>query len=299
MSNTRKKWIFIIAGILLAAAVAVVLLVVLPKGQKSEGGRASSLMDFEGSVQIERGENTLEAEKDMKLASDDVFVLGEASSARLKLDEDKFLYLDELTRARVQAEGTAEDSQTLVFIEEGTVMTEVRQKLSEKSSFLIVTPNTSTTIRGTYLLHSVSGGNGGLVIEGAKGITTNMVVLHGAVDSMVLELDGGGAARTVGLELNEREGVQITTDRSAILRPEDSIDIAKTGASVRVEVEELSPEDLCSVVERGVFADGVLSRMGDCLEKSAAEIQVESKDVLANVAAEARDSVAVIMADGT
>ena len=125
-----------------------------------------------------------------------------------------------------------------------------------------------------------------------------MAVLLGAVHSMVLEQDAGGAARTAGLELNKGKGVQITTDRSAILRPEDSIAISKNGASVRVEVKELSPADLCSVVERGVFADGVLNRMCDCLEKSAAEIRVESKENVVNSAAEARASADVIIEGG-
>ena len=50
---------------------------------------------------------------------------------------------------RVIAEGTAANSRTRIAVAEGTVITEVQNKLSGDSSFDVVTPNSTMAIRGT------------------------------------------------------------------------------------------------------------------------------------------------------
>ena len=46
----------------------------------------------------------------------------------------------------------ANDSKTMVYIERGSMLTEVKKKLSATSSYDIVTPNTTMSIRGTKTL---------------------------------------------------------------------------------------------------------------------------------------------------
>ena len=92
----------------------------------ADGGRDISLLELSGSCSVERGGDTLEAAEGMALLSGDTLVTDEGGSLRLRIDEDKFLYLGADCRVQIIAEGTAESSKTVVFVEAGSVMTEVR-----------------------------------------------------------------------------------------------------------------------------------------------------------------------------
>ena len=110
----------------------------------ADGGREITLLELSGTCRVERGGESLAAEEGMALASGDTLITAEGGSARVRLDGDKFLYLGAASRVQITAEGTAACSRTVVFVESGSVMTEVKQKLSDDSSFQIVTSTSSS-----------------------------------------------------------------------------------------------------------------------------------------------------------
>ena len=144
----KKAIIGICCGV--AAIAAIVLVIVLMnKGDDLSNIRNISVFEMNGSVKIARDGKNMDAVKNMKLRSGDDVEVGDGSYLRLCLDDDKYVYADAGTKMRVIAEGTAANSKTRIAVAEGTVITEVQNKLSGDSSFDVVTPNSTMAIRGT------------------------------------------------------------------------------------------------------------------------------------------------------
>ena len=111
--------------------------------------RSIIVVEVEGKVSVSRDGNSYDAYPQMKLRSGDGLSVPAGGFARLKLDGDKYVYLEENTVISLQAAGTAANSKTIIYIEQGSMLTEIQKKLSSKSSYDVVTPNTTMAIRGT------------------------------------------------------------------------------------------------------------------------------------------------------
>ncbi len=142
-----KKWA-IFGGAGAGVVVAAVVLVLLLTG-KGKAYRSIIVVEVEGKVSVSRDGNNYDAYPQMKLRSGDGLSVPAGGFARLKLDGDKYVYLEENTVISLQAAGTAANSKTIIYIEQGNMLTEIQSKLSSKSSYDVVTPNTTMAIRGT------------------------------------------------------------------------------------------------------------------------------------------------------
>ena len=186
----------LIVGIIGAAALAIATAVAIFLTQRStepESVRSIKVIDL--------GE-TLTVGKDMDLYTDDVFGVSEDGFARIRLDDDKFLYLDAGAIIDISATGDSETSDTLIFVEQGAMMTEVKNKLSPESSFTIATANTSMHITGTIVATEVMPrGDRQTFEEKSKGmegnakdneIKVNNAVLEGTASVRAYERDAAG-----------------------------------------------------------------------------------------------------------
>ena len=127
--------------------VAIVLILVLSGDDKAY--RSIILIESEGNVTVLRDGSSLTAYANMKLRSGDGIDVPQGAFARLKLDGDKYVYLEENTKVSLQADGDEINSKTIIYIEEGRMLTEIENKLSSQASYDVVTPNTTMAIRGT------------------------------------------------------------------------------------------------------------------------------------------------------
>lgn len=146
----RKKLLMTAGGI----AVLVILAVFLIKAAVSSGNEAEYrsilVSQISGSVQIEREQTgTLDAYAGMMLQSEDVICTGEDGYLYLKLDEDKYVMIEPLSRARLVSSGNEQDSRTSIYMEEGAIVNRLDTDLSEKSIYEINTPNSTMAVRGT------------------------------------------------------------------------------------------------------------------------------------------------------
>ena len=233
---TRNKLVLAILCVLVVAAIIVTLLLVLPNLTKS--GRQISLIELMGTAQVERADRTLDGVTNMSLQSGDVLSVGENSHARVKLDEDKYLYLGASSRVHFTAEGTAESSQTTVYVEKGSVMTEVKHKLSETSTFHVVTANTVMAIRGTKTLTEV-------IEDMVTGhVQTCNAVLEGQVKIKAVKVKADGTVVSVERDLGAGEGNAFKSSKEELVSREEMQAIAETGASVSgIKVEIVSEEE--------------------------------------------------------
>lgn len=231
-----KKWIWITLGIVAAIAIAAAVILIFVVGRNDY--RSIKVFEIGGDATVERGADTLDAFKDMSLSSGDVLEVPDDSFVRLKLDDDKYVYLEAGTRIELYATGTEKDSKTRVFVSRGSMMTEVRKKLSARSSYDIVTPNTSMSIRGTKTLTEVTE-------DAATGdIKTNSAVYEGKVTLMAVKVAPDGKVVSVEKELTEGDSNSVSTVKEELVSEEDMKSIVDFGETLKGEkVESLSEEE--------------------------------------------------------
>ena len=149
--NVIPKWGVAAIG---AGAVAVVggiaAAVILNIGGKN-AFRNITVLDTLGSISVFREtiNDTMEAYVDMNLESGDQVSVGPASELDLKLDDDKYVYVEENTKMYLQSEGDSENSKTVIYMSEGASLHRIDNKLNENSTYEIRTPNATMAIRGT------------------------------------------------------------------------------------------------------------------------------------------------------
>lgn len=177
MSESKgKKKIYTIAAAATAAVVVIVLAVVLilrVGGQESY--RSIRIVELDGGVTIDReGVGNLEASVNMNLTSGDRISTSADSYVVLRLDDDKYMMLGEQGAIQVVASGDASNSRTEIHLESGSVLNEIQNPLSQDSSYEIITPNATMSVRGTVFEtrnNVESGSMEVLVYEGTVAVT--------------------------------------------------------------------------------------------------------------------------------
>jgi hypothetical protein len=97
-------------------------------------------------------------------------------------DEDKFIYLDEGTEIDLVAKGNSKNSKTSIELKSGGITNDIRNKLSNDSSYDINTPNSTMSVRGTmYYVYYY-------IVDGVR--YTRVVVFEGKVATRLRYKDG-------------------------------------------------------------------------------------------------------------
>lgn len=133
--------------------MALLFLAVIASGcgkKKEEAYRNIKVMSINGSATVERASvGTLDAYADMKLENGDRLSVDGSSSLTLSMDDDKYAMLEPGSSVTLEADGTKENSRTVIHLEAGAVMNYLSQKLNEGSSYEVTVPNSTMAVRGT------------------------------------------------------------------------------------------------------------------------------------------------------
>ena len=162
------------------------------------------------------------------------------------------------------------------------MMTEVTRKLSARSSYDIITPNTSLAIRGTKVLTQV-------LEDAVTGqIKSCNAILEGLVSIKGIKLRPDGTVIAIERELGPGEAVSFTTDKNELVSEEDMKSIADTGKTVDgVTVDTIPEEDGMSFetiadeqkngnLRISLFDDAFLDNIKEILVKNAEEATGEA-----------------------
>ena len=265
-SRSFKNRLLILVSAIALATGAFALLFASCAKKPEEAARKAVLTEFTGSCRIERGEETMEGAKELELKTNDVIIVGENGSAGVKVDDDKFLYIDGPASVQLVVNGTADSSQTIVYVENGAVMTEVKNKLSDSSSFHIMTENTVLTIRGTITMTEVR-----LIEEGGHLVLTN-AVLQGNAELRAVKTENSGAKKVCKAEdLSAAKArafsVEQMPDLAERMRPENR---EKTLQDIIKELEQQyhaltpspAPEELGIIPGDVEFRESFLNKAG-------------------------------------
>ena len=143
--KTWVKYGAAIMGLLIVSA-----LIISFGMKKEESYRDIKVMSIKGTATVERASvGALDAYEDMKLESGDRLSVDSSSSLILSMDDNKYAMLEPVSSLTLEADGTRENSRTIIHLESGAVMNYLSEKLSEKSSYEVTVPNSTMAVRGT------------------------------------------------------------------------------------------------------------------------------------------------------
>lgn len=188
----EKKQLAIIAGIVVAALAVVIAGVLLLRG-KDTAYRSIEIYSLEGTAVIHRDSiGEIAAQENLMLQSGDRVEVGKDSAIRLKLDDDKYVLAEENTVFELIAEGTAEESKTVLMLQQGAITSEIVNPLG-RSSYEVSTPNSVMAVRGTVFRVSVA-------LDADGRAKTTVTTLEGVVAARLIHPDGGVAEDEVLVE---------------------------------------------------------------------------------------------------
>jgi len=204
-SKAKKKLIIIISAIVALVAVVAVALVLLLK--KDETYRIIKVYEIQGEAVVTReGTGEMSAYENMVLESGDNVQL-KSGAMTLKLDDDKYVYVEPGTEFNIIATGSKANSKTKIDLQSGAIINDVQQALSDDSSYEINTPNSNMAVRGTvFRVYTY-------VEEGIR--YTKVSVFEGKVDSNLVYADGRVSENSVAVEQNKETIIyedDVTTD---------------------------------------------------------------------------------------
>lgn len=185
-----------------AVVVGGIVVAVLLNLDGKTAFRNITVIDTLGTVSVYRESvnDTLDAYVDMNLESGDEVTVGPSSELDLKLDDDKFVYVEENTKMSLKADGDSDNSKTQILLSEGATLHKLDSKLSDSSTYEIETPNATMAIRGTITWARV--------YKGADGeVHSDFQVYEGKTELQLHTVDGTPIGKTVDIP----EGYQVLT----------------------------------------------------------------------------------------
>ncbi len=219
----------LIIGIIVALVILIIVVVIIILSNKDESYRIIKVYELEGKALVFReDEGEIEAYNNMVLESGDVIELA-SGTMTLKLDDDKYVYVEEGSQFELVATGTKADSRTTINLNKGAITNEIQSKLSKESSYEVNTPNSNMAVRGTTFRVCI------YEIDGV--LYTRNTVFEGEVATKLKYKDG-----TYSVEV-----VTVPGGKEVIIYEDDTTTDYLTGV-VDIDYESL-PEEIKALVE--------------------------------------------------
>lgn len=192
---TKKRVVVFIVVVAVVAAAAIIAVIRNPSEEIEESYRSIQIYQIDGTAVIEREDmDPMDAVENLYLESGDRVSVDEDSSMRLKVDDDKYILVEENSVFTIEAEGDGEDTWTWIDLEQGAMTNEIQNKLKENSSYEITTPNSVMAVRGTIFKVEVTVEEEEVytkvsTFEGVVGIT--QILPDGTMEDEELLLEAG------------------------------------------------------------------------------------------------------------
>ncbi|MBQ3558725.1 MAG: FecR domain-containing protein [Agathobacter sp.] len=213
-------------------AIAVVIIGIIVAAlflNKEDGYRSIQVYQVNGNVTLER-ENigVMDAYENLNLISGDALETFVESFSRLKLDDDKYVLVEQDSKIEIFATGDQANSKTDIRLDKGAITVEVENKLNDDSSFEVTTPNSVMAIRGTVFRISAATDENGEPI-------TRITIFEGAVTVQKKAEDGTlseesrieSGKEAIIYQENEEEVLVILDEIDETLLPKEVLEFLK------------------------------------------------------------------------
>lgn len=203
LSENLKLILTGMVSILMILAAAVVVSLYFG----GDTARQLVVTDIQGDVYITRDGKRMNISKNSRLKSGDVLNTGENGFVRLSMDGDKYVFAEPNTSVYIYFTEISSKGDIAVNLSRGAVICEINNQLKKNSSFVLKTPNSSSSVRGTVFRASFD------VKDSFKGHNSVMVTeIQNFDGSVTLQLyDKGGEAVDMPMLLVERTSAQLIT----------------------------------------------------------------------------------------
>lgn len=273
-----------IAALLCGAVAAItgIVLVVSHMLGGEEFYRSILIYELNGTASIEReGAGEINAAEDLYLESGDRISVAQGSSMRLKLDDDKYLMVEEESVLSIEAAGNEADSKTKIQLEEGAVTSEIQNPLSSDSKYEVNSPNSVMAVRGTIFRVETAA-------DSEEDVFTKVSVFSGKVSMGALLEDG-----TVGDEILIGAGEEAECEggilSGTVLSEPAEIDFQNLSlqaleflsdlAGQDAPITGISPEELDALVEEAKAWENDNEEFDEESEEGTEDADIDGEDM--------------------
>ncbi len=255
--NINLKIVLPVVAIVIVAIIAAVLLL-----GKDEGYRSIQVYQVNGEVTLER-ENigVMDAYENLNLISGDALETFIESFSRLKLDDDKYVLVEQDSKIEIYATGDKENSKTDIRLDKGSITVEVENKLNDDSSFEVTTPNSVMAIRGTVFRITVDADENGDPI-------TRIAIFEGAV-TVQKKAEDGTLSEETRIE-SGKEAIIYKDNNEEVLDILDEIDETLLPKEALEFLQEEAVRDNHEII----YSDDKIIELLEKLENSEEEVAV-------------------------
>lgn len=223
----------VVIGAVLAAVMAVVVCCVVLMGGKNEAYRSIMVYQVDGNATITRERvGEMAAYENLMLQSGDSVAVASESSMRLKLDDDKYLLAEQDTLMNIVADGDDADAKTYIDLKQGSVTSEIQNKLGPNASYEVNTPNSIMAVRGTIFRVEVAKNESGET-------DTRLTVFEGTVSARAVMPDGTVSDEEVMVEAGQELYVEGTVMSFSDLGEPTNTDYESLPQVLQEYIEEL------------------------------------------------------------
>lgn len=307
----RKKFIWIIS--LFVLLVILLFCGVMIFGNQ-KGYRTVKVFEISGKVGVVNDGVEYEAYPGMILSDGYSIVTSSDSYVRLVLDDDKYIKLEEGSKATFETLGTLGSGKTTINLERGVILSEIVHSLKADESYIINTPNAVLAVRGTLFKVEVNvnelGENNTNVYTYGGAVGSNRIEPNGNVIEELVIIDAGYKTTVkmddvetiyVVEDVEDSDALENTEPINVIEIPdEDMVDIyfaSKNGHEMFINTEDIEEE----LEHRGVdiSEESSVYDKVDKLEKGKAVTSIDDGDfLLADKEEDKNDSSQGVVGDG-
>ncbi len=270
----------VVIGAVLAAVVAVAVCCVVLMGGKDEAYRSIMVYQVDGNATITRESvGEMAAYENLMLQSGDSVAVASESSMRLKLDDDKYLLAEQDTLMNIVADGDDADAKTYIDLKQGSVTSEIQNKLGPNASYEVNTPNSIMAVRGTIFRVEVAKNESG---EN----DTRLTVFEGTVSARAVMPDGTVSDEEVMVEAGQELHVEGAVMSFADLGEPTDTDYESLPQVLQEYIEELGVD----TAKNAQGTEEQEQQMQAKAEEAQQQAQEEDRKEEAQQAAEQQDT---------
>ena len=246
------KWMGIIAAVVVVLA-SVTIFAVVHFTKSDDTYRTIQIYELKGSAVIEREDiGSMAAVENLYLISGDRIIVDTGSYMRLKIDDDKYIMVEEDTILYIVAEGTKDKSRTSIKLEQGAITNEIQNKLNDDSSYEVTTPNSVMAVRGTVFRVALN-------YDEKSEVYTKVATFEGKVTSRLILPDGTQQDVTVFVEDGKEVIIHMDTVSTEYLTepqdieynelPTDTLEFLQNIAESGTELTGITLEKIEELIE--------------------------------------------------
>lgn len=206
---------------------------------KQEAYRTVKVFEISGKVGVVNNGVEYVAYPGMILEEGYSIVTSSNSYVRLSLDDDKFIKLEEGSKASFDTLGVLGSGKTTINLERGVILSEIVNPLRSDESYIINTPNAVLAVRGTLFKVEVN-------VNELGENNTNVFTYGGAVGSKRIEPNGNVIEEQVIIDAGYKTTVKMD-DSETIYVVEDVADTSAPENTEPINVIEIPDEDMVDI----------------------------------------------------